>query len=44
MQVFSYQDKTTFFPRSVVTIGNFDGIHLGHRALICSAVHEAKAR
>jgi len=44
MQVFSYQDKTTSFPRSVVTIGNFDGIHLGHRALICSAVHEAKAR
>jgi riboflavin kinase/FMN adenylyltransferase len=44
MQVFSYQDKTTSFPSSVVTIGNFDGIHLGHRALICSAVHEAKAR
>ena len=44
MQVFSYQNKTTSFPRSVVTIGNFDGIHLGHRALICSAVHEAKAR
>ena len=44
MQVFSYQDKTTSFPGSVVTIGNFDGIHLGHRALICTAVQEAKAR
>ena len=44
MQVLSYQDKTTSFQSYVVTIGNFDGIHLGHRALICSAVHEAKVR
>ena len=44
MQVFSYKNKTTSFPDSVVTIGNFDGIHLGHRALICTAVQEAKAR
>jgi riboflavin kinase / FMN adenylyltransferase len=28
--------------RSVVTLGNFDGIHLGHRALIGGAVAEAK--
>ena len=44
MQVFSYQDKKASFPSSVVTIGNFDGIHLGHQALIFSAVHEAKIR
>ena len=44
MQVFRYKNKTTSFPDSVVTIGNFDGIHLGHRALICTAVQEAKAR
>ena len=30
--------------RSVVTIGNFDGIHLGHQALIGRCVAEAKAR
>jgi riboflavin kinase / FMN adenylyltransferase len=29
---------------SVVTIGNFDGIHLGHQALLRSAVDEAKRR
>jgi len=28
---------------SVVTLGNFDGIHLGHQALIASAVAEAQA-
>jgi riboflavin kinase / FMN adenylyltransferase len=27
---------------SVVTLGNFDGIHLGHQALIGGAVTEAK--
>ena len=44
MQVFSCKEKTISFPSSVVTIGNFDGIHLGHRALIRLAVHEAKTR
>ena len=28
--------------RSVVTLGNFDGVHLGHQALIGGAVAEAK--
>jgi len=31
-------------PGSVVTIGNFDGIHLGHQALLRSAVEEARHR
>ncbi|HWO42704.1 MAG TPA: bifunctional riboflavin kinase/FAD synthetase [Candidatus Eisenbacteria bacterium] len=31
-------------PGSVVTIGNFDGIHLGHQALVRSAVEEAQRR
>ena len=29
---------------SVVTLGNFDGVHLGHQALICAAVSDAKQR
>ena len=43
MQVFSYREKTTLTPSSVVTIGNFDGIHLGHHALICAIVDQASA-
>ncbi len=30
--------------RSVVTIGNFDGVHVGHRVLIRTLVQEAKLR
>lgn len=29
MQVFKFQKNTADIPSSVVTIGNFDGIHLG---------------
>lgn len=28
----------------VVTLGNFDGVHAGHRALLAAAVHRAKER
>lgn len=31
-------------PNSVITIGNFDGIHLGHQALIKQTVQEAKRK
>ena len=41
MQVYRFQKKPVDIPRTVVTIGNFDGIHLGHRALISAAVNEA---
>ena len=41
MQVYSFQKKPVDIPRTVVTIGNFDGIHLGHCALISAAVNEA---
>ena len=41
MQVYRFQKKTFDIPRTVVTIGNFDGIHLGHRELISATVNEA---
>ena len=41
MQVYRFQKKPVDIPRTVVTIGNFDGIHLGHRELISAAVNEA---
>ena len=44
MQIFSYQNEKISFPSSVVTIGNFDGIHLGHHALISSVIQDAQAR
>lgn len=32
------------FAPCAVTIGNFDGVHLGHRALVSAMVEEARAR
>jgi riboflavin kinase/FMN adenylyltransferase len=37
-----FDDPSLSLPGSVVTLGNFDGIHLGHQALIGGAVAEAK--
>ena len=31
------------FQTPVVTIGNFDGVHLGHQAIITEAIHQAQA-
>jgi riboflavin kinase/FMN adenylyltransferase len=32
------------WPSPAVTIGNFDGVHVGHRALVAAAVEQARAR
>ena len=31
-------------PRTVLTLGNFDGVHRGHQAIVATAVREAAAR
>jgi riboflavin kinase/FMN adenylyltransferase len=38
------QNEKLFDGSSVVTLGNFDGVHLGHRQLIGDAVREDKKR
>ena len=44
MKVFSYQPGNFHAPsESVLALGFFDGIHLGHRALIALAAEKAKA-
>jgi len=44
MHIVRHPDEPTLPPRSaVVTLGNFDGIHRGHQALIGSAVADARS-
>ena len=38
------RDSSKHLAQSIVTIGNFDGVHLGHQQLIRKMVNEAKAR
>jgi riboflavin kinase/FMN adenylyltransferase len=40
----SIDDPTLLLDASVVTLGNFDGIHLGHQALVSHTVEEARRR
>ncbi|MEC7417997.1 MAG: bifunctional riboflavin kinase/FAD synthetase [SAR324 cluster bacterium] len=42
MDVIDRLDISRLPPRSVVTIGNFDGFHLGHQALVRKVVEEAE--
>ena len=45
MRIFRHiEDQNLSCLESVVTVGNFDGIHVGHQALIMHTVEEAKQR
>lgn len=39
-----YLDEVTRDPNSVITVGTFDGVHAGHRALIDTVVNKARER
>ncbi len=38
------EDRALAIPKPVLTMGNFDGIHLGHQALLQRTVEEAKVQ
>jgi riboflavin kinase/FMN adenylyltransferase len=38
------EDRNISLPKPILTLGNFDGIHLGHQALLQRVVQDAKAR
>lgn len=44
MQLIRYQTKSTACQGAIAALGNFDGIHKGHQALIKQAIKEAKAK
>lgn len=44
MEIFRHiEHRSLSIPKPILTLGNFDGIHLGHQVLLQSAVREAKA-
>lgn len=43
MEVIRYIESYRRFPRPIVSLGNFDGVHLGHQAILTKAVNKARA-
>jgi len=43
MEVIRHIESYRRFPRPIVSLGNFDGVHLGHQAILTKAVSEARA-
>lgn len=44
MEIIRYIIGRPPFPHPVVSLGNFDGVHLGHQAILKRSVQEAQAR
>ncbi|MGH7961657.1 MAG: bifunctional riboflavin kinase/FAD synthetase [Candidatus Binatia bacterium] len=44
MEIIRYITRHASFPHPVVSLGNFDGVHLGHQAILKRLVQEAQAR
>ncbi|MGJ8664462.1 MAG: adenylyltransferase/cytidyltransferase family protein, partial [Marinicella sp.] len=42
MKVIRYPQYQSLWRNSCVTVGNFDGVHIGHQALISTMVKQAK--
>jgi riboflavin kinase / FMN adenylyltransferase len=43
MEVIRHIESNRRFPHPIVSLGNFDGVHLGHQAILTKAVSEARA-
>ncbi|MFQ5682620.1 MAG: bifunctional riboflavin kinase/FAD synthetase [Candidatus Binatia bacterium] len=45
MEIYRHiEDRNLSIPNPILTMGNFDGIHLGHQALLRRVIREAKAK
>lgn len=43
MKIFGSFDTAAKFPKPILTIGNYDGVHIGHRLIIARVVEKARA-
>lgn len=43
LQIDNLDEILSPFPNAVITIGNFDGVHIGHQALFYQAIEKAQA-
>lgn len=44
MEIIRHIDRCSAFPHPVVSLGNFDGVHVGHQTILRRLVHEARGR
>lgn len=44
MQIIRHINRCPSFPHPVVSLGNFDGVHIGHQAILRQLIAEARSR